>query len=135
MMHLYTITMLLKTSLLVILASAVEAAPALHRLTKRHSDCWGSNLQGCSYSTEGYSGAAVSVCLPGRDQELMFRKSEHALLLVSIYWPRAVTQRMVRLGCSRWLISSYDSFIPLCGDDQCLSFWNWRCRSSTVGNG
>lgn len=54
--------MLLKKSLLAILgATAVEAAPALHRLTKRHSDCWGSNLQGCSYSTEGYSGAVVSV--------------------------------------------------------------------------
>jgi gamma-glutamyltranspeptidase/glutathione hydrolase len=66
--------MLLKTSLLAILASGVEAAPALHRLTKRHSDCWGSNLQGCSYSTEGYSGAAVSVSLPKRtradDQEV-----------------------------------------------------------------
>lgn len=59
--------MLLKTSILAILAaSAVEAAPALHRLTKRHSDCWGSNLQGCSYSTEGYSGAAVSVSLSER---------------------------------------------------------------------
>jgi gamma-glutamyltranspeptidase/glutathione hydrolase len=56
--------MLLKTSLFAVLASAVQAAPALHRLTKRHSDCWGSNLQGCSYSTEGYSGAAVSVSLP-----------------------------------------------------------------------
>lgn len=39
---------------------------------------------------------------------------------------------MVRLNCSRWLISSYDSFILMCGDYQCVSFWNWRSKSKTV---
>jgi hypothetical protein len=41
-------------------------------------------------------------------------------------------QRMVRRECGRSLISSYDSFIPMCGDYQCLSFWYWRCKSNTV---
>ena len=86
--------MLYQTLLSVLALPTAQAAPALHRLTKRHSDCWGSNLQGCSYSTAGYSGAAVSVSL-ARMYELKIRKSVHVLLSELTYWHKAEMQRMV----------------------------------------
>lgn len=46
-----------------LLAAVAYAAPTAPHVEKRHFDCWGSNVQGCGYSTAGYSGAAVSVRL------------------------------------------------------------------------
>jgi hypothetical protein len=91
----FTIITMLSLGLLTLLALTTEAAPTIHRLAKRHSDCWGSNLQGCSYSTAGYSGAAVSVSLSWR-YPLTGRKSVPAPLSVWIYLPKEEMLLMVR---------------------------------------
>lgn len=49
-------------SLPLLSAVSTYALPTARHVEKRHFDCWGSNVQGCGYSTAGYSGAAVSVC-------------------------------------------------------------------------
>jgi gamma-glutamyltranspeptidase/glutathione hydrolase len=118
--------MLYRALLSILVLSTAEAAPALHRLTKRHSDCWGSNLQGCSYSTAGYSGAAVSVSLTRKygaeDQEVGTCSSIGVDILAK---GGNAADGMSALQGDQ-LMGSDDSFFTLCWDYQRLSFWYWR---------
>lgn len=108
-------------------APATQAAPTLRRLEKRHSDCWGSNVQGCDYSTAGYSGAAVSVSLLWQLRGISdpHRKSGHARLSVSTSWPKEVMLLTVSLGLSirrdRAQLYSDDCFFALRWYHQCVS--------------